>query len=461
MNLTIGDVLAVNHTGAYNIARLKTARFRDVSTDTRRIRKGDLFVALRGDRFDGNRFTAEAFRRGAAAAVVDSTRGLRGAGRNPVVLVPDAAEALGRIAGNYRARFAIPVIAVAGSNGKTTTKDMIAAVLRTKYRVLSTEGNLNNHVGVPLTLFRLRPAHQVAVVEIGTNHFGEVKALSAMTRPTHGLITNIGREHLEFFGGLSGVAKAEGELFEYLRDSGGRAFVNMDDPRIARWSERLRDRVTYGFRPAARGVRGSGLGTERDGTARFTVRARGGKRFLLRTAAPGWQGAANALAAAAVGLEFGVSPAKIRAAVKKFRPAGKRMEMVKKGGVTILNDTYNANPDSVVSALDALGTISVRGKKIVVLADMLEMGPAARREHERIGRLVRSAGNLHLLTFGPMARHLSRSARTGSHFRTKQDLLRALRSLVERGDIVLVKGSRGMRMEEVVESLVGYLGRAA
>lgn len=461
MNLTIGDLLAVKHTCAQNLERLRTRRFRAVTTDSRTVGKGDLFVALRGDRFDGNAFTSEAFRRGAAAAVVDTPKGRRAAGRHPVIVVRNSTRALGDLSRIYRSKFNLPVIAVAGSNGKTTTKDLIAAALKKKYRVLATAGNFNNQVGVPLTLFRLRKNHEVAVVELGTNHFGEIRCLAGITLPTHGLITNIGREHLGYFRDLAGVAKAEGELIDFLETTGGTAFLNMDDPRLARRAGRPKSVVRYGFTRKAREVKASALQIAPDGCPRFTVTRRGRRGFSVRMSVPGKQSAGNGVAAAAVALSFGVPALKIRAAVENFRPTGKRMEVLKKGGVVILNDTYNANPESVASALETLALISVRGKKIVVLADMLEMGNRARREHERVGRLVRSGGFAHLLTFGPKAKDINRAAGTGTHFRTKRELSRALHAVVGRGDALLVKGSRGMKMEEIVDSLLVYLRRAA
>ena len=345
MNLTIEDVLATSYVSARNVAKLVGRKFTGVSTDSRSVRRGELFVALRGGNFDGNRFVADAFRRGAAAAVVDTAGGRKGAGRKPVVVVRDSATALGAIARIYRRKFAIPLIAVAGSNGKTTTKEMVASVLSRKYAVLSTEGNLNNHIGVPATIFRLRASHTAAVVEVGTNHFGEVGRLAAIALPTHGLITNIGREHLKYFGNIDGVARAEGELFAHLAGSGGTAFVNADDARVARMAAKNPATVPYGFRGRGRTVRGTAMKIGAGGAAQFTVRGRSAPSFRVKLSVPGRHAASNALAAAAVGVAFGVPAAAIAAALAKFRPVGKRMETLTVNGVTVLNDTYNANPD--------------------------------------------------------------------------------------------------------------------
>jgi UDP-N-acetylmuramoyl-tripeptide--D-alanyl-D-alanine ligase len=459
MNLRMEDVLSVPHIGAYRTGSFR-GTFAGVSTDSRKVRRGDLFVALKGETFDGNAFVREAFRKGAAAAVVDAPAGLRGAGRRPVVVVKDAARALGGIARAYRLKFSIPVIAVAGSNGKTTTKEMIARVLSKRYRVLATEGNLNNHIGVPMTLFGLRPGHTAAVVEIGTNHFGEVRRLARTALPTHGIITNIGREHLRYFRDLSGVAREEGELFGHLGESGGTAFVNTDDARVVRIAGKKLRAVTYGFaagrrRPAVAGV---ALAIDGSGRARFTVRARGRRPFAVRLAAPGRHAASNALAAAAVGIGLGVGPAGIRSALESFRPVGKRMEVADSGGVTVLNDTYNANPESVLSALETLRLFAGRGRRIVVLADMLELGRNSRREHALVGRAIRAMGFTDVLAFGPMAAGYVAPGGPGKHYSDKRRLAGDLAALARPGDVVLVKGSRGMRMEEVVTSFMERTG---
>lgn len=455
MNLTIADVLRTPHRAARNTAGLEGKRFAGVCTDSRKVRRGELFVALRGERFDGNRFVAAAFRRGAAAAVVDTPAGLRAAGRRPAVLVRDAAKALGAIARAYRKKFSVPVVAVAGSNGKTTTKEMIAKVLAGKYSVLSTEGNLNNHVGVPATLFGLRDTHDIAVVEVGTNHFGEVRYLAGVALPTHGLITNVGREHLQFFRNVEGVAKAEGELFEHLAASGGTAFVNADDERVVRLAARNATTVPYGFGGRGRTIRGGGLRLNGNGAASFTVRRKNGRPFAVEMSVPGRHAASNALAAASVGIAFGVPPSSIVRALKAFRPVGKRMEVLRAGGVTILNDTYNANPESMASALDTLALFRGRGRRFAVLGDMLELGRGARREHALVGAEIRRRRFDRLAAYGPLAKEYVRAAGSGRHYADKRELAADLLAEMRPGDVVLVKGSRGMRMEEVVEALAG------
>lgn len=460
MNLTVKDLLQIDHLAAPGLHAVRTKSFTGVSTDTRAVKKGQVFFALRGERFDGHTFIADAFRKGILCAVVDEKFTPLPEGR--FLIVRDTVQALGQLAGVYRKKFSIPVLAVAGSNGKTTSKEMIAAVLGRKFRVLATEGNLNNQIGVPQTLFRLKPKDRIAVVEIGSNHKGEIRNLCSFLRPTHGLLTNISREHLEYFRDLAGVEEEEGELFRSLGPQGV-ALVNADDDRVVRQSRAVKKKFTFGFRASRPAVRGTLATVRENGCAELSVRPRGVRPFTVRLRVPGRHAALNALAAAAVGIHFRVPPAKIRSALERFTPVGKRMEIVRAGEVTILNDTYNANPDSVAAALETLAAMKPRGKKVVILADMLELGDASRREHEAIGDRVTVMGFEYLLTFGEQARWIHDRARVAVnvHYDAKNVLAEYAAELLVPGDVVLVKGSRGMRMEDVVAFLVERLGRRA
>jgi UDP-N-acetylmuramoyl-tripeptide--D-alanyl-D-alanine ligase len=357
----------------------------------------------------------------------------------------------------YRVRFSIPIIAVAGSNGKTTTKDMIAAVLAEQYTVLSTQGNYNNHIGVPLTLFRLQKKHEIAVVEIGTNHPGELSWLCEIVDPTHGVVTAIGREHLEFFGSLEGVAREEGVLYESLRKrKKGTAFIHADDPTITVLARGIRRRITYGFRARRADVRGRELKVNAEGCAKFLLSSPRTKTPVeIQLGVPGEHNAVNALAAAAVGAAFRVPVKTVRRVLEEIRPSSRRMEVINLEGVVIFNDTYNANPDSMLASLKTLAAIRVRGKRIAVLADMRELGAAGPEEHERIGRAVRDLRIDYLLTHGPLARRIHESAGPvqAIHYDQKNVLAEYLAELISPGDAVLVKGSRGMKMEDVVAFL--------
>jgi UDP-N-acetylmuramoyl-tripeptide--D-alanyl-D-alanine ligase len=446
------ELLGVPHLRADLGADAGDVVFSGVSTDSRTVRPGDLFFAIRGEKFDGHQFVAAACDRGAAAVVVDN----RWAGSLPPnsrsLIVGDTTTAYGRLATIYRRKFRIPVIAVAGSNGKTTTKEMIAAVLGSRLPVLKTEANLNNHIGVPQTLFRLDSTHKVAVVEIGTNHPGELRYLCSVLEPTHGIITNIGREHLEFFRTLAGVAREEGALLDWLAKHRGTAFINADDERLRVRARKVGSCVSYGFTAPHASVRGRFIGTDERGCAAFNVRPKGKKEFSVRLCLPGAHEAANGLAAAAIGLRFGIPASRIRTALESWTGVGKRMEVLTAGGVTIINDTYNANPDSVLAALETAATMPCRGRRILLLADMLELGDTAVREHEQIGSAVARMGFEYCLTYGPLAAAITAKAKipVSLHYEQKNMLSEYAAELLSAGDVVLVKGSRGMKMEDVV-----------
>jgi UDP-N-acetylmuramoyl-tripeptide--D-alanyl-D-alanine ligase len=459
MKLTTEDLLALEPVSLLNFDVCSGKRVKGISTDSRTTKPGEVFFAFRGERFDGHDFLEQVFERGALCAVVEKSDRLGAAANCPLLVVENVIKAYGRLARIYRRKFRIPVLAVAGSNGKTMTKEMIGAVLAKKFRVLKTEKNLNNHIGVPETLFRLREMHEIAVVEVGTNHFGEVEYLCDILEPTHGLITNIGREHLEFFGDLDGVAKAEGELFTRL-GTDGVGFLNADDPRLVRLASSLSKRIPYGFRSSNVRVRGSFLGLDKNACARFSARARGKRPFEVQLATPGKQAVGNALAAATVGLTFRVPKAKIREALEKFRSSDKRMEIIRRSGVTIMNDTYNANPDSVAAALETLQAMQCRGKKIAILGDMLELGAAAEAEHRSIGAAVHQYGVDYLLTYGAhsIRTHEASSVKMKFHYDQRNVLSEYAAELLSPGDIVLVKGSRAMKMEDVVTFLLSRLG---
>ncbi len=460
MSISAQDVFAVDHIAIVNRERLRKRSFARVSTDTRTLKAGDLFIALRGNRTDGHNYVAEAFAKGAACAMVDDASPREILGLHPAIVVHDTIEAMSQLAGRHRRRFRIPVIAIAGSNGKTTTKEMVSAVLRRRYVVHQTVGNLNNHIGVPLTLFGLRPRHDVAVVEVGTNHFGEVRHLCEILQPTHALITNIGGEHLEFLESLDGVAREEGDVFRGLA-RGGTAFVNADDRRVVKQAGPVRTKVTYGFSSRA-AIRGAIRALGSDGCAICSVSPRGKRPFSIRVSMPGRQNAANALAAAAVGITLKVPVRDIQAALIAVKSPGKRMEVVHTRGVTILNDTYNANGDSAISALETLRDMPAAGKKVVIMGDMLELGAMSEAEHMRVGRAVGEMGFRYLLTFGIEARRVNEAApglEVNLHFEQKNLLAEYAGELLARGDVVLVKGSRGMRMEDVVSFLQERVGR--
>ena len=451
MTITLNELQGIEHIATYNIDTVTAQSAAGVSTDSRTIRAGEIFFAIRGEKFDGHTFIADAFNAGAACVVVNQNADRTKFLDKPVMVVRDTVNSFGELARLHRKKYPIPVIAVAGSNGKTTTKEMIASILSTQYNVLKTEGNLNNQIGVPMTLFRLGKNHEIAVIEIATNHFGELGYLCRIASPTHGLITNIGREHLEFFKTINGAATAEGELFKALGKSGV-GFVNDDDSLVKEKARILKKKIRYGFSGANLHIKGEIVAYTGRGCATLSVRPKNRKAFHVRLAVPGKQTALNALAASTVGCMFKIKPRNIQTALRKFVNIGKRMEIVRLNGVTILNDTYNANPDSVFAALETMQAIKTKGNKIAILADMLELGAAGKKEHERVGKTIGEYGIEYVLTFGPMAKLIFENAQVNmkAHYEQKNILAEYAAELISDGDVVLVKGSRGMRMEDIV-----------
>jgi len=460
MTLTTQDILALPHLQALGFEGKRGILCKGVSTDSRSVQHDDLFIAIRGEKFDGHNFITKAVESGASVIVADArwaavNQVLLSSLNLPCLIVEDTIRLLGQVAAVHRKKFKIPVLVIGGSNGKTTTKEMITAVLKTKYRVLSTEGNLNNHIGVPQTLLRLERQHQIAVIEIGTNHFGEIAYLASVVEPTHALITNVGREHLEFFGSVEGVARAEAEVFDWMqaqKRAKGVGFINHDDPHLLKLAKKVKKSVSYGLGKGSLAIKGKVFGFNELAFARLDVKPRGKKVFRINLSVPGEHNAVNALAASAVGLTLGVPAKKIQAALSSFTSASKRMQLVQINGLTVLNDTYNSNPDSALAALGVLGRVKSAGKKVAVLADMLELGDNAVREHQRIGAAVGASGATHLLGFGPLTQNTVNAATTEfkKHYEQKAALSEQLAQLLAPGDVVLVKGSRGMKMEEVV-----------
>ncbi|MBI2429578.1 MAG: UDP-N-acetylmuramoyl-tripeptide--D-alanyl-D-alanine ligase [Ignavibacteriales bacterium] len=464
--ITIKDLQKLTGAQIINKDLLKRRRITGVSTDSRAVKNGDLFFALKGEKFDAHDFIDDVVRNAAAAIVVHHEWAVKHdlyfrTFPCAFIIVPDTTIAFGELARLYRRKFDIPIVAIGGSNGKTTTKEMITAMMKTKYAVLHTEGNLNNHIGLPQTLFRLTNQHDVAVIELGTNHFGELKYLCEIAEPTHGLITNIGKEHLEFFGDENGVAKEEKELFRYLEANDGFAFVNGDDKHLQDERRGIKKSMSYGTTSKS-DIRGKKIEMNELGQSHFTVEwHKKDLSFTVKLSVPGMHNVTNALAASAVGLKLKVKPKKIADALRKFSPASKRMEVLSHNGVIILNDTYNSNPDSVIVALKTLKSFTTSGKKIVVLGDMKELGDASKREHTNIGVIASEMKFDALFTFGPFSKYTCEAFGHSSakHFESKDELSSELKRILQHGDVVLIKGSRGMKMEEVVQQLTASNGQ--
>ncbi len=421
--------------------------FRGVSTDSRTIPRGALFVAVRGPRFDGHDFVGGARSRGAAAALVERVPGVS----IPFVLVRDSVRALAELASAWRNRFRdLVLIGITGSNGKTTVKEMTAAIFRTLGPVSATRGNLNNELGVPLTLCELDSEHRAAVVELGANHRGEIAALASLARPSIGVITQCAPAHLEGFGSIEGVARAKGELFERLPDD-ATAVINADDSYAGLWRELARPRrcVSFGTGVDADVQVGSASGS---GGERVTLNTPVG-RVEVDLALPGVHNAFNAGAAAAAALAAGASLDAIRGGLAEVRPAKGRLES-KRGprGAEIIDDTYNANPVSLQAGLRVLE--AKPAPRWLVLGDMAELGPDGASLHAEAGCRARRHGVERLLVVGELSAEAARAFGDGAtHFADCSELVDRLRDELPDGATVLVKGSRSMAMERVVEAI--------
>ncbi|MFQ5989090.1 MAG: UDP-N-acetylmuramoyl-tripeptide--D-alanyl-D-alanine ligase [Candidatus Methylomirabilales bacterium] len=429
------------------------------STDTRTLEAGDLFVALKGKTFDGQAFLPQALTRGALGCVVSSPPEIPLPPDFVVIQVEDTQWALGQIANLWRRQVPVRVVAITGSNGKTTTKEMTGAVLRQGYRVLVSSGNLNNLVGVPLTLFRLREDHQVAVLELAMNARGEIHRLTEMAEPDVGVITNIGEAHLEFLGSVEEVAEAKGELLPFL--NGDRvAILNRDDPYLAPLFSRVRGRLlTFGL-DAHADVRGERIRLSKDGQTHFTLCA-GSARRSIRLHVPGRMNVLNALAAAAVGVAFGLDLEAIAAGLEGAPAAAMRMnKILHPSGAVIINDAYNANPTSMAAALETFFRMAREKEAIVVLGDMLELGSVSEAAHRRVGALAAQMRPARLITVGERARAIGEGASLQGFDTTRihccrdhEEAQAVLRAQLTRTPWILLKASRGVKLEKILEGL--------
>ena len=440
-------------TGAVRVSGSGEGISSGVSIDSRAIRPGQLFVAIRGKRFDGNEFAAEALRRGAAAAIVERRLPAEEAvSCAPVWQVSDSLHALGKLARFHRDRFRPDLVAVTGSSGKSTTKEMLAHLLGKEREPLATPGTQNNRIGVPLTLFQLHGSHRAAVLELGTNQWGEIRALTEICRPTVGAVTNIGPAHLETFGDLQGVLRAKGELWEAMDPSAVLA-LNGDDPLLAQAGRALRRKIIwFGTGPATE-VRAAGIRLEPGGSS-----CRVNDRWEMRLPVPGRHNVMNALAALACAKALGMDLAEGAARMGSFAPLPGRLSISERDGLLLLDDSYNANPASLSAALEVMeGIERSGGRKIVVLGDMLELGEGSERLHAQAGRWIVKRHADALVTVGPLARRALEAALetgllpdAGRSFETPEQAGEFLAGYVRPGDLLLLKGSRGVQMERAL-----------
>lgn len=423
------------------------AELTSVCIDSRLAKQGCMFAAFKGERVDGHDYMPKAFSLGAACCLAERVPdGVDGA----VILVENVENALKRFAEAYRARFNIPVIGIAGSVGKTTAKEMVASVLSERFNVLRTEKNLNNELGVPLTIFRINPEHEAAVIEMGISDFGEMTRLAKMVKPTMAVYTLIGHAHLERLHDRNGVLKAKTEMLEYM-PADGTVFLNGDDDLLASY-ECLQNRMLYGRGDNA-DVRAENVSI--DGVKSISCDiVSGDRRFRVSVPAYGQHMVYAALEGAAVGIKMGLSDEEIINGISHYETVGRRANIIDTGYITLIDDCYNANPDSVKCGIDSMPE-SV-GRKVCILGDMLEMGENMEELHASVGRHAAEKGCELLITCGERSRNTHIAAQkliTAIHFDTNAELIEKLPELIKNGDVVLVKASNSMRFDEVSEAL--------
>jgi len=441
------------------LRRSERMEIKGVSIDSRHIKEGELFVALKGDRFDGHDFVPDAIKKGAWGALVErvalESKFASLGGIKNILPVEDTLFALQELSHMHRKKFSIPLVGITGSNGKTTTKEMLAGILRQKGPVLKNEGNLNNHIGVPLTLLKLNKKHKTAVVEMGMSAPGEIDMLARLVSPTVGVITNIGPAHLEFLGSLDGVAQAKGELLDNLRPDGA-AVLNADDRYFGTLKSKFNGRiVTFGIENGA-DVRATDVRQDRDYTD-FTLTA-DGSTVKVRLQAIGRHNVYNALAAAAAAIAADMPLEAVKYGLDDFVPVAMRSEIKELQGRTVLADYYNANPASMEAALVTLMSLKSNKQAIAVLGDMLELGETSAEAHRELGRTAARLGVDIIITFGTLMKHTAEGALGAGlprervlETQTHAEAAGLVRELSRPGDVVLVKGSRGMKMEKVLE----------
>ena len=451
LDLTVREMLEILETSAVGVPASVLKRKVNLCMDSREKAKGVVFWPIKGARFDAHKFVSQMEKDGALMSVVNQ----ESVENNSIKMyapVEDTTKALLKLAKGYQRLFKVKKVAITGSNGKTTTKEMTKAVLSMKYKTHATQGNFNNHIGVPMTLFQLKHSHEAAVVEMGTSGPDEIRPLSLAAEPDVAVITNIGASHLERLGDLDGVFREKITIKDGLKTN-GTLIVNADDPRLCKVrSTKNMKVVTFGVHRGI--VKPERLTWNENACADFYV---GRTHFELSV--PGTHNLYNALAAIAVGEAFRVPKADIAKALKAFHATNMRMEFRKGNGFKIVSDCYNANPSSTRMALQTIGNMNVRGCRIAVLGDMLELGKASREMHREIGKLVPEMNFDLLLAVGEDAKEYVKGAKEGGleqafHFDSVRDVIEFLGEVVCEGDVLLVKGSRGMHMEQVVDALL-------
>ncbi len=415
-----------------------------ISIDSRNVSAGCLFFALKGAHFDGNRYAAEAILKGASYAVVDDKQV---ATDRRFIVVEDVLVTLQQLARYHRDQLTIPVIGITGSNGKTTTKELAGAVLGMRYQTFYTKGNLNNHIGVPLSVLAISAGTQIAVIEMGANHQGEIAQLCEVANPEYGLITNIGKAHLEGFGGYKGVIKAKSELYDHIRRNKGKLFVNVDDELLMQLSEEV-ERITYG---SAKGAAVSGDISNEFPFLEMKISDQDKKQIDLKTHLIGSYNFSNIMAAVCIGRFFGVQPKDAAIAIKNYLPENNRSQFIRTSHNNIVMDAYNANPTSMQAALKHFAKYP-GDNKVLILGDMLELGDESADEHSQIIEMAQSTGARLIVLIG---KHFSQINQHDAMitFATVDEALEKLDQSLLKSSTILIKGSRGIKLEKLLSIL--------
>ncbi len=433
--------------------------FEDVSIDSRNVKRNSIFFAIKGETTDGHNYIDNVIKSKASLIFVNKKWYTKNRNKNikqNLFVVDDTIKALGKLALIHRDLMNIPILAVSGSNGKTSTKDLVAEVLSKKFKVIKTEGNFNNHIGLPLTLLRIQDYHNFCVAELGSNHFNELEYLCEISKPDFALVTNIGKEHMEFFNNLKGVAKEEFHVYDYVIENGSVCFYNLDDNFIKTYYNKHKMNsftYSYKYKTDVMGIM-EGFDNEFRPKLSFTYN---NKRFKTYINTFGKHSLFNGLSAISAGLYLGVNPTDITLALKNANNiSSKRMEVNEYSGIKIINDTYNSNPASVKLGLETIYDYKSKGRKHIILSDMLEMGKYSESEHLNIGKILKGMNFDFNYFYGKMSFNTfkgTKGLKNSFYFDSKIDLSIFLQMNIKEGDILYVKGSRGMKMEEVIQNI--------
>ena len=440
----------------------ETAPFRGVSINSRTIKEGELFVCIKGENFDGHDFFEDAIIKGAAGVILSETKNLskRMAKRSPFIIQSsNTLRALQDLASYQRSLSPFRVVAVTGTNGKSTTKEMIASIIETKYKTLKTQGNLNNHIGLPLTLLAREPEHEVGILEMGMSAAGEIKRLAEIAKPDIGIITNISAGHLDQLKTVKEVQAAKGELFDSLHDK-ATAIINADDPMVLELSKSLQvKKITFGIKQQA-DVQASDI--QNQGSKGFAFTAKVFNQTVpIKLSQIGYCNIYNALAALATGHSLGISGKNMNRGLENYHQIPQRNEQINFQGITIINDAYNANPQSMKEALKTLSEFNTHGKRFLIIGDMLELGSLAESAHHDLGREIALSNVDFLVAVGPLASLTAKSAKERGRlqigkFNTHSEAVKYLLRKVQKGDCLLIKGSRGAKMENVLQEFLKH-----